>query len=172
MLRFVMISIMFIICTYIGFYYGETYRNRSSNLKEIQKAFIMLNSEISYSNTPLPDALKNISNRVGEPISKILLDMSINLNDVDIKGVYEAFTIAYKKYKDEINLSKDDYKILSDFFKTIGECDAVTQEKVFTVALENLNLNYIDANNEANVNVKMYRTLGISIGIMIAIFFI
>ncbi|EKY26990.1 putative stage III sporulation protein AB [Clostridium celatum DSM 1785] len=98
--------------------------------------------------------------------------MSINLNDVDIKGVYEAFTIAYKKYKDEINLSKDDYKILSDFFKTIGECDAVTQEKVFTVALENLNLNYIDANNEANVNVKMYRTLGISIGIMIAIFFI
>ena len=34
------------------------------------------------------------------------------------------------------------------------------------------NLNYIDANNEANVNVKMYRTLGISIGIMIAIFFI
>lgn len=172
MLRFIMISIMFIICTYIGFYYGEKYRMRSSNLKEIHKAFIMLNSEISYSNTPLPDALSNISKRVADPISKMLLDTSVNLDDINIDSVYEAFTKAYKNYKDEINLTKDDYKVLSDFFKTIGSCDAMTQEKVFSVTLENLNLNYIEANNEANVNVKMYRTLGISIGIMIAIFFI
>lgn len=172
MFRFMMIAIMFIICAYMGFYYGERYRTRSSNLKEIQKAFIMLNSEISYSNTPLPDALSNVSKRIGEPVSKMLLDTSINLNDVSIDSVYEAFKKAYKNYKDEINLNKDDYKVLSDFFKTIGACDVMTQEKVFSVTLENLNLNYIEANNEANVNVKMYRTLGISIGIMIAIFFV
>ena len=172
MLKFILISMMFLICTFIGFYYGEKYRQRSSNLKEVQKSIMLLNSEILYANTPLPEALSDISEKVTDPISKILFKTSQNLESGEVISVHEAFTKAYELYKNEVSFSNDDYKIISDFFKTLGECGVIGQERVFKLALESLNMSYIDANNEAKTNIKMYRALGLSIGAMISIFFI
>ena len=172
MLRNIMIFLMFLICTFIGYFIGENYKRRSIHLKEMQKALLLLNNEILYSNTPLPNALFEIGNKVSEPISFIFIEMASILAEGNISSVYESFEIAYEKNKDNISLNKDDYKIINDFFKTLGNSGVTGQERIFSLALDNIDINYKEAKKLEKENIKLYRTLGLSIGAMLAIFFI
>ena len=162
MFRNIMIFLMFLICTFIGYFIGENYKRRSQNLKEIQKVLLLLNNEIIYSNTPLPNALFDVGNKVSEPISNVFIKMANMLDEGTSNSLYESFEKAYL----------DDYKILEDFFKTLGSSGISGQEKIFSLALENIDINYKEAKKKEKENIKLYRTLGISIGAMLAIFFI
>ena len=86
-----MIFLMFLICTFIGFFLGENYKRRSIHLKEFQKALLLLNNEIIYANTPLPDALLEVSKKVSEPVSDIFSDMALALENGFTGSIYESF---------------------------------------------------------------------------------
>ena len=120
MFRYLVLVCIFIICSYIGFVIGENYKKRSVNLKEFQKAILLMNNDVIYTNIPL----------------------------------------------------MEDYSIVSDFFRTLGETGVFGQEKIFKLASEQVKLNYQEALKEAKVNIKMYRTLGVCAGALIVIFFI
>ena len=116
MFRNIMIFLMFLICTFIGYFIGENYKRRSQNLKEIQKVLLLLNNEIIYSNTPLPTALFEVGNKVSEPISNVFIKMANMLDEGTSNSVYESFEKAYLENKEKLSLNSDDYKILEDFF--------------------------------------------------------
>lgn len=172
MFRNIMIFLMFLICTFIGYFIGENYKRRSFNLKELQKGLMLLNNEIVYANTPLPDALHDVGKKIIEPISSIFIEMATNLESGNIYSVNEGFEKSYEKYKENITLTNDDYKILSDFFKTLGSSGVTGQERIFSLALENIDINYKEAKKLEKENIKLYRTLGLAIGAMLAIFFV
>ena len=133
---------------------------------------MLLNNEIIYSNTPLPNALFDVGNKVSEPISNVFIKMANMLDEGTSNSVYESFEKAYLENKEKLSLNSDDYKILEDFFKTLGSSGISGQEKIFSLALENIDINYKEAKKKEKENIKLYRTLGISIGAMLAIFFI
>ena len=133
---------------------------------------LLLNNEIIYSNTPLPTALFEVGNKVSEPISNVFIKMANMLDEGTSNSVYESFEKAYLENKEKLSLNSDDYKILEDFFKTLGSSGISGQEKIFSLALENIDINYKEAKKKEKENIKLYRTLGISIGAMLAIFFI
>ena len=123
-------------------------------------------------NTPLPTALFEVGNKVSEPISNVFIKMANMLDEGTSNSVYESFEKAYLENKEKLSLNSDDYKILEDFFKTLGSSGISGQEKIFSLALENIDINYKEAKKKEKENIKLYRTLGISIGAMLAIFFI
>ena len=133
---------------------------------------LLLSNEIIYANTPLPDALLEISKKVSEPVSEIFSDMSFTLENGYTGTIYESFESAYMKSKEKMNLSDDDHKIISDFFKTLGSSGVTGQDKIFKIVLDNIDINYKEARKFEKENIKLYRTLGLSIGAMLAIFFI
>lgn len=172
MFRVLMIFFMFLICTFIGFFLGENYKRRSIQLKEFQKGLLLLSNEIIYANTPLPEALLEISKKVSSPISEVFNEMSFSLENGYLGTIYESFENAYRNSKENMNLLDDDYKIINDFFKTLGSSGVTGQDKIFKVALDNIDINYKEARKFEKENIKLYRTLGVSIGAMLAIFFI
>ena len=172
MFRVLMIFFMFLICTFIGFFLGENYKRRSIQLKEFQKGLLLLSNEIIYANTPLPEALLEISKKVSSPISEVFNEMSFSLENGYSGTIYESFENAYRNSKENMNLLDDDYKIIYDFFKTLGSSGVTGQDKIFKVALDNIDINYKEARKFEKENIKLYRTLGVSIGAMLAIFFI
>ena len=98
--------------------------------------------------------------------------MANMLDEGTSNSVYESFEKAYLENKEKLSLNSDDYKILEDFFKTLGSSGISGQEKIFSLALENIDINYKEAKKKEKENIKLYRTLGLSIGAMLAIFFI
>ena len=172
MLKYITISILFILCAFIGYYLGERYKERSLQLKEIQKAMMLLNTEVVFSNTAIPQALLKISKAVMEPFSEVFSRTSSLLEEGIVESVSEAFRYSYKENNNSIYLNENDYRVLDDFFKVLGESGVVGQEKIFKVTMDSLVINTRDAEKEAGVNTKMYRTLGVCIGLAFAVFFI
>lgn len=170
MLKIIPISIIFLSCTYIGFYYGESFKRRSKQLKTILKSVMFLNNEVMYSNTPLPEALNYISIKVESPINNILSNVAKNLESGDYKSVYEAFCKEYHNNKSSLNLFEEDKGIIKDFLKGLGESGTYGQDKLFNLTIENMKINCKAADELAKKNSKMYSAIGICIGAMIAIF--
>lgn len=172
MLRIIGIIIVFLSCTYIGFYYGENFKKRSKQLNSILKSILFLNNEVIYTNTPIPEALKYVSLKVEEPISFILYRASDKLLKGESVSVYEAFNEEYKNTKSEFNLHEDDKRIVRDFLRSLGESGVYGQDKLFNLTTENIKLNCKIAEELAKKNIKMCRAMGLCIGAMISIFLI
>ena len=163
MFRYLVLVCIFIICSYIGFVIGENYKKRSVNLKEFQKAILLMNNDVIYTNIPLMEALYDVSEKVSGELSQM---------KGEANSVFDIFNNIYGKYENDLSFKKEDYSIVSDFFRTLGETGVFGQEKIFKLASEQVKLNYQEALKEAKVNIKMYRTLGVCAGALIVIFFI
>ena len=170
MLKIISITIIFLSSTYLGFYYGETFKKRTKQLKSILKAIMFLNNEVMYSNTPLPDALNYVSIKVEDPVSNILSSVGSKLQSGSTESVYEAFKDEYVKKKSGFNLCEEDKVIIEDFLKGLGESGVYGQDKLFNLTIENMKINCKSADELAKKNSKMYRAIGICFGAMIAIF--
>ena len=55
---------IFIIFSYIGFMYGETFRKRQNQLKEILKTLIILKNDVLQCATPIEEAFGNLDKKV------------------------------------------------------------------------------------------------------------
>jgi len=172
MLKLVFIIGIFIISTYIGFAYGETFRRRQDELKEILKALTILENDIVYGTTPLPEALENLSYKLGEPLNKFVKAIAKRLVKGDVESVYEGAALEFALVENEFYLYDEDKKIMSDFFKSLGESGVYGQGKIFCLAIESIKMNLRDADEIAKKNIKLYRYLGVCFGAMIMIFII
>lgn len=172
MLKIGAIVIIFFACTYIGFYYGEKFRGRYRNLTDILNAILILNNEIIYGNTPVPEALNYVSEKTEHSLSNLLLNVSEKLIQGKSLTVYHAFREEYKNMKESFYIIDEDEKILSDFTRALGESGVFGQDKIFNLTIENIKLNCKKAEDIASRNTKMYRALGMSVGAMISIFLI
>lgn len=170
MLKIVAIFIIFLACSYIGFYYGENFNRRYKNLNDILNSLLILNNEVIYGNTPVPQALRNVADKSSYPLKSLLLKVSEKLINGESQSVHDAFKDEYEKIKEEFHIIDEDKKILSDFARGLGESGVYGQDKIFNLTIENIKNNCKKSESIASKNTKMYRSLGICIGAMIAVF--
>ena len=171
MFKYLVLAIVFLICTYIGFIVGDNYKKRSDNLKEFQKAVMLLNNDVLFSNIPLAESLTSVSNKVSGDLANMFKEIAKVLQEGNAISVFHTFNSIYEKYEHLLNFKKEDYNIAADFFRTLGETGVYGQEKIFKMASDQIKNNYQEAEKEAKVNIKMCRTLGICAGALIVIFF-
>lgn len=156
-------------CTYFGIYFGENFKRRNTQLNQFLKAILILNNEVIYAQSPIPQALSSISSKFNDAIGKLLEGISNRLIDEKNDSVYEAYLDEYNALKDKFFLKEDDERVIEDFFKSLGETAMYGQDKIFKLTIDNLKRNCEVAKEMEVKNVKMYRALGVSIGIMIVI---
>lgn len=172
MLKIIFIICIFSITTYIGFVYGDTFRKRQEELKEILKSLTILQNEVVYGATPLPEALQKLAYKLCEPFSFLVETVAAHLVKGDVESVYHGVIKEFNKLENKFYLYEDDKKIMRDFFKSLGDSGVYGQEKIFSLAIEGIKINLKDADEFAKKNVKLYRYLGICFGAMISILII
>ena len=172
MLKIIFAISIVLISTYIGFAYGDTFRKRRDEIKEILKALIILENDIVYGTTPLPEALENLSYKVCEPVTKFVKAITDRLTKGDVESVYGGALEEFLLLENEFYLCDEDKKIMADFFKSLGESGVYGQEKIFSLAIQGIKMNLKDADESAKKNTKLYRYLGVCFGAMIMIFII
>ena len=156
----------------LGFLMGSKFNLRVRELKLLKVSLQMLETEIAYSNTPLPEAFDNISKRSKNPIKDIFSNMSINLYKRIYSTVGEAFDVSIEKIKDKTCFSKDDLEVLKSFGNSIGTSDVNGQIKAFKLVLKQLDQQEIKAEEQRCKNEKMYKSLGFLAGVAIALILI
>ena len=153
----------------IGFYYAAREGFRVQELTEFKKALVILASEIEYMRTPLPLAAENIGKRAEGWVGKLFTQFGELLKTGDGETAYRLWTEAIKNVKGIAFLTEEDWTVLDGFGKTLGYLDKQMQCNAIHHASAYIDEKTASLQTQAAQNKKMYRSLGVIGGLLIAV---
>lgn len=158
-IKLVMLVLILIICTQIGILKAKTYDNRVIALKKFKNALEMLKSKIEFTYEPIKD--------IFEEISKIIYSEQDNvfastINIIDEKGVNDSWNLAVEN---ENNFNDEDKSTIKMFGKLLGKTDKAGQINEINLTSKLVDRLIEKAESEKAKNYKLFKTLGVVIGI-------
>jgi len=163
-IKYLMLVIILIFCTYIGILISQRYSNRVKDLKEMKTALNIFSTKVKLTYEPIPQIFKEISKKMKKEISDIFMKASSNMEymqagDAWIKSLEVSNT----------NMNKDDIEVLKGLSNLLGKVDIEGQVSEIELIDTFLNSQIEKAEEERKKNEKMYKTLGITVGLVITI---
>lgn len=169
LLKLLLFASIFISSSTMGHLYGQRFSTRLENLIFLEQCIKILETEIIYGATPLPEALNDTFNKGNMKVSYIFRyikeDLILNKRD----SVYESFLAIENCLYEEIHLKKEDVEIFLSLGRVLGTSDRLDQQKNFVMVLNQINAKVLDAKIDKEKNEKLYKTLGVIGGLGIII---
>ena len=170
--KILLLIVIFSLCTSIGILHGRSFSTRLDNLIYLEQCIKILETEIVYGSTPLPQALTNVYNKGHPRISFIFEEIRKDLLRNKRGDVYSSFISIENLLFNRLNLKKIDIDTFISLGRVLGSSDREDQEKNFKITLKQVSGLILEAREEKNKNEKLYRTLGFITGIGIIIILI
>ncbi len=159
-------------CGYAGLTVAAKYRRRPMELRYLRSALQMLETEISYGATPLPEAMDRVGQRCEAGIAALFSLTRDKLLAGEGVTAREAWDEALAHFYKNSALNRADLAVLKALGSGIGISDRLDQVKHLRLAQEQLKIEEAKAEVEAEKNVKLYNYLGFLGGLTIVIIFI
>jgi len=156
-------------CTAMGFYFAAKEGLRVRDLQEFKKALMILSSEIEHMRAPLPVACANIAKRTTKQVSTLFLEFSKLLEASEGETAYQLWMQALEGQKPYVHLAEEDWEIMESFGKTLGYLDKNMQQNAIAYAVEYIDEKTAGLLAQADKNKRMYRSLGVIGGLLLAI---
>lgn len=145
---------------FAGMIMARDYVRRPRELRAVQAVLQMLETEITYTATPLVEALERVARRADPGLRSLFLTAAAELRSMSGCTAREAWNAALGKYYPASALNENDLRILQNLGNALGVSDRLDQSKHFRLALEQLKLETSRAEGEAAKNVRMWNCLG------------
>lgn len=155
----------------IGWICGSIYLNRVRELKELQLALNILDTEISYGRTLLPEALKTTIDVLSPSLAKIFSDAADELDRSKNYHFYELWQDIINNNSKKTYLSREDFEILINWGRQIGASNLDNQIKINKLTIKRLEQHEIMARDIAIRKVKPVRYAGVLISLIVIILF-
>lgn len=155
-----------------GIVLSRDIKARLKELKELKKIVFLLKGEISFGHTPILEAFDNISRRCGEPF-KCIMENLVGYGEKSSKQPFNE--IWQQGFGDELHrthLSKDERERLIAFGEELGLNDVKTQQNAIDNYAMELDMNIETLSKTLPGRVKLYNSMGLMLGIVIAIIMI
>jgi len=159
--------LVIISCSAIGFYVASSYHYRVKMLKNLQIALAMLETEINYSLSPLPEALKSTAKKIEKEASQLFVKTASYLSSEEGYTAGEAWEMALSHLSQNTCLRDNDLEILSAFGQYLGVTDRNDQIKNIKMTMELLKQQEILAIEDKKKNEKVCKYFGVLTGIMV-----
>ena len=166
-IRIIIYSFIFLTCSFIGILISRKYVNRVNELREFKNALNMFKTKIRYTYEPLPEIFTEISENVDTNISLVFRKASEKMK---VCPAGEAWDLALRL--EDLNIDEEDKSILKNLSKLLGKTDIEGQVNQIEMTSDFLDKQIRKAENEKEKNERMYRTLGMIIGMGIVIILI
>ena len=162
-----LIAVLFF-TSYIGIIIAEQYKKRVNELKEMKKAFNILETKIRYTYKPIPDIFLEISNNVSDNISEIFKQSANQMEHNENSTTAWINSVSNSK----TSLKNEDLEVIKGLGKLLGKPDVEGQ--ISQIALTNtfIEEQIEKAEKEYLKNAKLYKTLGIVCGLALVIILI
>jgi stage III sporulation protein AB len=163
-------AVMLIIASgIVGLVVARNYSLRPQQIRYLQNAMQMLETEILYGLTPLPLALKRVGKRLPHPINDLFYKTADLLIEGEGLTAGEAWEIALHDLEEESALLPEDLDILVYFGQSLGGSDREEQSKNLKLVKEHLINMEKKADQLKEKNQKLWQYLGFSLGAIIAL---
>ncbi len=154
-------------CGGMGFLIARNYRARPRELRALKSAFQILETEIAYSLTSLPQALEKVARSGDLKIYSIFENTRELLISGEGYTPAEAWEEGLRKYFSYLALTDTDREILSFFGKCLGASDRNDQIKHIRLVVEELSRQGINAEQEEQKNSKLWTYMGVLTGLVL-----
>ena len=155
--------------TVIGYIMASKYAKRPEELRTLQAALQMLESEIAFSMSTLPQAFDRISHSFEHAVGKLFSYTSSLIKERTGITAKEAWIKALNACTPILHLEKQDREILMAFGNALGRLDKDSQIKNIHLACTKLSLEEKKAEELKYKYVRMYKSLGVLGGILIVL---
>lgn len=166
-IKYITLIIILASTTYIGILISKKYLNRVKDLKEMKNALNMFSTKIKFTYEPIPQIFKEISEKVKPNIANIFKNVCEKMNE---KTAGKAWEEALEE--SNTNMTKEDIEILKNLSNLLGKVDIEGQVNEVELVESFLDTQIELAEEEKKKYVKMYKTLGVTIGLAVVIILI
>ena len=156
----------------LGIAAANKYSLRPKDIRKFRSAVQMLETEIIFGCTPLPQALSNIAAKSEGALSRFFCNVADDLLTAASYSLEGAWGKALNILIQSSSLNASDQELIGDFGKVLGGSDREDQKKHFELLYIQLKQHEVIAEEERRKNEKMYRSLGFLSGIVIFIMLI
>lgn len=145
------------------------YSGRPRELQQLITALQLLETEITYVATPLPEALARAAEQMGAPAAALFGRIAGELASGSGKPARAAWSEALQWYYPRSSLDESDLSIIRGLGNSIGISDREDQGKHLRLAAEQLKAALAAAQESARKNVKMWNYVGLLGGLVIVL---
>ena len=163
-IKYISLLGVFCISFYIGNCISKKYILRLTELKDLKNALNIIESKIRYTYEPLSDIFIQTSKMVSKNISQIFVQASENMKKVNAE---EAWNKSIETNVTNLNL--EDLESVQNFGKMLGKTDKEGQISRIELTKVFIEMQIDKAKIEEEKNSKMYKTLGIIVGLAFVI---
>lgn len=168
-IKYTSILLLLLASSTIGILYSKKYSCRVKDLEEFNKAMDIFKSKIKFTYKTIPDVFKEISEELKENISKIFKKASLYMENDLASNAWER---SLEEEEKGTNFNKEDIEIIKSLATLLGNSDLDGQINNINLIRELIDKQIEEARIEKNKNEKLYKVLGTSIGLVIAIILI
>lgn len=169
MLKLIGAFLILISTSLAGFLKARSLSARPKQIRALRSFLSILETEIGYGLRPLVQACSSVAEGTQEPIASIFHASAYNLSNLDGASTYECFSKAIQEKWETTELKEQEKKILLDLSRVLGSSSREDQLNHLKLAVANLETMEVEAAGEELRFTKMYRTLGVLLGLLLVI---
>jgi stage III sporulation protein AB len=154
-----------------GMVIARSYSLRPMELRYLQSALQMLETEITYTATPLAEALGLVAARADNRVAPLFEQTRAELLSMSGCTAGEAWENALRKFYPQSALLTCDFSILRSLGSALGISDSRDQSKHLRLAMEQIGMEINRAESNALRHVKLWNYLGFLGGLVIVLLF-
>ena len=166
-LKLVISVLIITVCTVIGIKQAKKYESREYILREAIGLFKGIKNEINYTLTPIPNAIEAVRQNMKTGLKYVMGAVSYELLQYNTSEDIVASEIAKLE-----ELTPYDKQVISNGIISLGKTGVDGQMGVINMTCNTLESQLQDSIEDKKKNSKLYKTVGIATGLMIAIVFI
>ncbi len=156
-------------CGSMGYTWARVYEKRPQQLTALEAALQMLETEIIYGATPLPEALSQVAAKCDSQTAGLFRDAAGELRKMKGITAAEAWDRAVNRFFPETALSVQDLQILKRFGVSLGASDREDQAKHIQLAKSQLRQAAVQAETLSRKNSAVFKYLGFLGGLVLAL---
>lgn len=166
-IKYILLVGIFIASFRTGSIISKKYKNRVYELKEIKNALGIFETKVKFTYEPVADIFRQISEMIDESVGKIFRLASINMNKMSASKAWENALDNTNS-----NINEEDILVLKKLSKLLGRTSLEGQVSEIEMTSNFLDTQIKKAEIEQEKNEKMYRTLGMTIGLALVVILI
>ncbi len=152
-----------------GYILSHDLKRRLLELLELKKIMFLLKGEIGYGLTPVFEAMGNIARRVSQPFSEILSSFAEREKEIKECPFKDMWEQEFEKGMTSLHLSNAEKERLIGLGSSIGLNDYKTQQTAIEAYMQELENAISELEKCLPAKTKLYRSLGVMLGIVITI---
>ncbi len=161
-IKYILIFFVFLAFTYIGNTYAKKYVSRVKELEKMQNLLNIFKSKIKFTGLTIQEIFNQIYDDNKDVVGDIFKRASLNMENMSAKDGWEK---AIEESQEKLSFNKEDFTAIETLGKMLGNTDVEGQVSQIELTEKLIEDQIENAKIEKQKNTKLYKTLGVTVGL-------